>query len=124
MPTALSIPPIIVTARKMANAIAKYLIIFCIIEKKSLNMLENFMFSVNATIPIFLVMVFGFFLRTKNLINDNFVEVANKFVFVIALPTLVFLDLASTDFREVFDITYVVFCAGVTTICFFVSLNV
>ncbi len=83
-------------------------------------MLENFMFSVNATIPIFLVMVFGFFLRTKNLINDNFVEVANKFVFVIALPTLVFLDLASTDFREVFDISYVLFCAGVTTVCFFV----
>ncbi len=41
--------------------------------------MENFMFSLNVTIPIFLVMVLGWGLKQTGMLNDNFVTVANKF---------------------------------------------
>lgn len=42
--------------------------------------------------------------------DEPFVNKMNKFVFQAALPVLVFQDLATVDFREVWDIRFVVFC--------------
>ena len=39
--------------------------------------MSNFLFSINVTIPIFLVMVIGYFLRRIGMLNENFVTVAN-----------------------------------------------
>lgn len=80
--------------------------------------MSNFLFSVNVTIPIFLVMVLGYFLRRIGMLNDNFVTVANKFNFKVTLPFLVFKDLASVDIMHVFDLKYVLFCAIATSVCF------
>ena len=38
--------------------------------------MSNFMFSLNVTIPIFLVMVLGWGLRQTGMLNDNFVTVS------------------------------------------------
>lgn len=81
--------------------------------------MENFIFSLNATFPIFLVIVIGYFLKQINMLNEDFVTVANKFNFTITLPALVFKDLAAADIRQDFDGGYVLFCAAVTTISFF-----
>ena len=80
--------------------------------------MSNFLFSVNVTIPIFLVMVLGYFLRRIGMLNDNFVTVANKFNFKVTLPFLLFKDLASVNIMEVFDLRYVLFCAIATSVCF------
>lgn len=80
--------------------------------------MSNFLFSVNVTIPIFLVMVLGYFLRRIGMLNDNFVTIANKFNFKVTLPFLVFKDLASVDIMHVFDAKYVLFCAVATSVCF------
>ena len=45
--------------------------------------MSNFLFSINVTIPIFLVMVIGYFLRQIGMLNENFVTVANKFNFTV-----------------------------------------
>lgn len=79
----------------------------------------NFIYSLNATLPIFLVIVIGYGLMQKGMLNDNFVSVANKFNFKVTLPVLVFRDLSSANIREEFDMVFVLFCAVVTTICFF-----
>lgn len=39
------------------------------------------MFSLNATLPVFLVIVLGWFLMQKKMFNENFVDIINKFVF-------------------------------------------
>ena len=39
--------------------------------------MSNFLFSINVTIPIFLVMVIVYFLRRIGMLNENFVTVAN-----------------------------------------------
>lgn len=80
--------------------------------------MENFIFSLNVTIPIFLVMVLGWGLRQTGMLNDNFVAVANKFNFNVTLPVLLFRDISSVDIRAVFDLRYVMFCAIASSVCF------
>ena len=80
--------------------------------------MSNFLFSINVTIPIFLVMVIGYFLRQIGMLNENFVTVANKFNFKVTLPFLLFRDLSTVNIQEVFDLKYVLFCAIATSVCF------
>ena len=82
--------------------------------------MENFIYSINVTMPIFLVMVIGYILKQIGMLNDNFVTVANKFNFKVTLPFMLFKDIAGVDIKAVFDIKYVLFCAIVSTNCFWV----
>ena len=82
--------------------------------------MENFIYSINVTMPIFLVMVIGYILKQIGMLNDNFVTVANKFNFKVTLQFMLFKDIAGVDIKAVFDIKYVLFCAIVSTICFWV----
>ena len=82
--------------------------------------MENFIYSINVTMPIFLVMVIGYILKQIGMLNDNFVTVAKKFNFKVTLPFMLFKDIAGVDIKAVFDIKYVLFCAIVSTICFWV----
>lgn len=80
--------------------------------------MENFIYSVNVTFPIFLVMVIGYILKQIGMLNDNFVTVANKFNFRVTLPFMLFRDISGVDIKAVFDLKYVLFCAIVSTLCF------
>lgn len=82
--------------------------------------MENFIFSVDVTFPIFLVMVLGWGLKQIGMLNDDFVTVANRFNFKVTLPFMLFRDISSVDIREVFDLKYVLFCALASTACFWV----
>ena len=81
-------------------------------------MADNFLYSINVTLPIFLVMVIGYALKQSGMLNDNFVTVANKFNFKVTLPFMLFKELSGVNIREIFDIRYVIFCALVSTACF------
>ena len=80
--------------------------------------MSNFMFSLNATLPVFLVIVLGWFLMQKKMFNENFVDIINKFVFKVSLPVLLFKDIATTPIRDAFDPKFVIFCMVGTTIMF------
>lgn len=81
--------------------------------------MDSLIYSLNATLPVFLTILIGYGLRQIKMLNDSFVSVANKFNFKVTLPVMLFLDLASTNIRENFNLKYVLFCACVTTIMFF-----
>ena len=83
--------------------------------------MENLLFCLNATVPVFMLMVLGFFFRKINLFDDPFVNKANKFVFTIALPVLVFQDLATTDFISSWDTRFVLFCFVITVVSIFIA---
>lgn len=68
------------------------------------------MFSLNATMPVFLMMVLGCLLHRTSLLDDSFANKLNKFVFQIALPVQVFMNLAESDFHAVWNGRMVVFC--------------
>lgn len=78
--------------------------------------MEQLLFSLNATIPIFLVMVIGYTLKQLHIIDDGFVKTLNKFNFKVTLPALVFRDISSADFYSVWDTKYVLFCFLVTLV--------
>lgn len=77
---------------------------------------ENLMFSLNATVPVFMMMVFGWFVRKVNLLDEHSTAQINKFVFRTLLPALLFMDLSTADFRAVWDTEFVVFCITATLI--------
>jgi hypothetical protein len=80
--------------------------------------MENFIFSLNATMPVFLVIVAGWFFMQLKLFNREFLAVADKYVFKVALPVLLFRDIATTDLREGFQLKFVLFCMAATTVMF------
>lgn len=85
-------------------------------------LMENLIFSLNITLPIFLTIVVGYILRQIKLLDGNFVKILNKLNFNVTLPALVFVDLYEADFYEVWDTGYVLFCFIVTLICIVVIL--
>ena len=80
--------------------------------------MSDFIFSLNVTVPIFMVMVIGYILKQTGMLNDNFVTIANRFNFKVTLPVMLFRDISTVAIREVFDLKYVLFCAIVSTVCF------
>ena len=81
--------------------------------------MENFLFSLNATMPVFFVIVLGWVLMQVKLFNKEFLATADKYVFKVALPVLLFKDIATTNLREDMDWKFVFFCMAATTIMFF-----
>lgn len=81
--------------------------------------MEHLIFSLNATIPIFLTMVLGYLFKQCRMIDEPFVKVLNKFNFQVTLPVMLFEDLAGADFASVWDGKYVLFCFGVTFVSIF-----
>lgn len=85
-------------------------------DKGSVSM-ENLIFSLNATIPIFLVMVLGYLLRRFQVVDEPFVKTLNSFNYKITLPVLLFKDIAESNFQKVWDTKYVLYCFLATLIC-------
>lgn len=76
--------------------------------------MDNLIFSLNATVPVFLMMALGILFRKLGWMDEIFADKINKFVFMIPLPVLVFEDLATVDFEEVWNTRFVLFCLVVT----------
>lgn len=78
--------------------------------------MEQIIFSLNATIPVFLVMVIGYVLKNLHVVDEPFVKTLNSFNYKITLPVLLFRDIAESDFYSVWDTKYVLYCFLVTLV--------
>ena len=72
--------------------------------------MENLIFSLNATMPIFLMMVLGYVLHQIGWLDTDFASKLNKFVFLIPLPVNLFVQVSALDIRAAWDTRFVVFC--------------
>lgn len=86
--------------------------------------MDNLFFCLNATGPIFLMMILGLFFRHIGWMDEEFASKMNKFVFKVPLPLLLFGDLATVDFSEVWNVKFVIFCFMVTLICIIISAGI
>lgn len=77
-------------------------------------MIDSLIFSLNATIPVFLIMVLGYVLKRRGMFSEGFTNILDKFNFKVTLPILLFADLSASDFYEVWDTRFVLFCFFVT----------
>ena len=80
--------------------------------------MDNFVFSLGVTVPIFLIILLGGGLKRLGLLNDGFSAVADKFVFKVALPVQLFRDIATMDLEASFSGRFVLFCMAATTVMF------
>lgn len=78
--------------------------------------MDNLIFSLNATVPVFLMMLLGMVFRKIGLMDREFAAKLNRFVFQIALPVVLFQDLAGEDFSQAWDFSFVAFCFLATLI--------
>ncbi len=81
--------------------------------------MNNLIFSLNATLPIFILMVLGYVFNKIKLIDDNAAAWMNKFVFKVGLPVLLFGDLARQDFVGTWNPKFVLFCFCATILSIF-----
>ena len=72
--------------------------------------MDNLIFCLNVTVPIFLTLLLGYFFRRIGLFDETFVNRMNKFVFVIPLPVLL-LSLIHISGKEVVQL-YVKDCTS------------
>ena len=72
--------------------------------------MDNLIFSLNAMMPLFLLMVTGMVLRRFGVVSEPVANGMNKFVFVIGIPVLLFHDLATTDISKAWDPGFILFC--------------
>ena len=86
--------------------------------------MENLIFSLNATVPVFLMMVLGYLFHKIGWMDDEFASKMNRFVFRVPLPVLLFGDLAAVDFARVWNMKFVMFCFGVTVISIAASAGI
>ena len=76
--------------------------------------MNDLMFSLNATVPIFLLMLLGLFFNKVGIMEEDFANKINSFVFKGPLPVMLFLDLSTVNIQEAWDTKFVVFCFVVT----------
>ena len=75
--------------------------------------MQNLIFSLNATLPVFLVMVAGYALGQWGFLPPEFCRASDKLTFKITLPIMLFLDMGSVDILHDFQPKFVLFCFGV-----------
>ena len=86
--------------------------------------MDSLVFSLNATVPIFLMMVLGLFFNKIGWMDEEFANKMNKFVFRIPLPVLLFGDLAVVDIKEAWDTKFVIFCFIITLISITIAIGI
>ena len=80
------------------------------------DIFTNLIFSLNATMPLFIMMMVGFILKKLHFLDEHSTKAINQLVFKVFLPALLFVDLAGKDFVFIWDTKMVVFCFVVTVL--------
>lgn len=81
-------------------------------------MASNFLYSFNAVAPIFLIVLVGVALKRIGFVNDNFLDISEKLVFKIALPIMLFLEVARGSVSELANGSLIAFCVITVTASF------
>lgn len=82
--------------------------------------LSNFIYSVNVILPIFLLLLLGIFLKRIGFLKDSFTDIADKLVFKVGLPCMLFLDVAGASLSEFMSVKLVLFSVISVTVSFIV----
>lgn len=80
--------------------------------------MDSLVYSLNATMPVFLMIVAGYVFNRLGFFSDGFISSANRFLFTVCLPVMIFCDMSRSDIRTDFDSSLVLYSAVVTTIAF------
>ena len=74
-------------------------------------MLENLLFSVNMSLPLFVLLGLGMYLRKREIFTDDYVSRTTTIVYHYMLPAKMFLDVSAIDLSAAFDPRYLTIAA-------------
>jgi len=82
-------------------------------------LLQNFIISLEAVAPMFLIMSIGIFLRRKNFMNETEVKKLNKLVFHVFFPCLMFRNIYGAEIGDAVDLKMIVYgVVMILLVCF------
>ena len=73
--------------------------------------MDTLLFALNAVLPIILLIALGYFLKHVKFLDEHFLKGANKFVYKIALPSLLFYNIYKIESFEDIEWNHVVFAS-------------
>lgn len=85
-------------------------------------MWDIFVTSVNAVVPIILLILLGYALKRIGFLNQNFIKIGNKFVFKVCLPCMLFINIYD-KMNSFADIRWDVVIYSVIIICVIFALG-
>lgn len=85
--------------------------------------MDNLIYSLNATVPIFVIILIGWIFKKINFITDDFASLANKLTFKVFLPVLLFQEVSKMEFKKDFNPAFCAACFLITVCAvFFITL--
>ena len=73
--------------------------------------MDSFIYSLNATLPLFLLIVLGYFLQCTGYMKHEFASMCDKFVFNVTLPVTLFMNMSAVDLRTGgLNISFTLYC--------------
>ena len=85
-------------------------------------MLNVFVTSINAVIPIILLILLGYVLKRIKFLNGDFIKTGNKFVFKVCLPCMLCINIYD-NMNSFADIRWDVVAYSVIVICIIFGLG-
>lgn len=86
--------------------------------------MTSFIFALNAVMPIVLMIALGYILKRIKLISTDFAKAANKLVFKLFLPCMLFLNVYKIENTQKVNVSYIIYVLAVVLICFLLAFPV
>ena len=86
------------------------------------DIMDSFLFAVNAIAPIIIMVAIGYFLKRLGLISPEMTRGLHKLVFRLFLPAMLFLNVYRIESFSGIDLGYVFFAVIITLIVFVISI--
>lgn len=84
--------------------------------------MDSLIFAINAVAPIILMVTLGYLLKRIAWMDLKFTKMANKLVFRVFLPALLFLNIYKIESLAAFDLGYVLYAAIMVLAVFLLAL--
>lgn len=84
--------------------------------------MDSLLFALNAVAPIIIMVAIGYILKKIGFMKPDFAKAANKLVFRIFLPAMLFLNVYKIEQIGDIDVGYIIYAAAVVLVIFALSI--
>ena len=84
--------------------------------------MDSLIFAVNAVAPIIIMVAIGYFLKRIGFIGSDFAKMANRLVFHVFLPAMLFLNVYRIENIGAMDFSFVIYAAAMLIAVFLLAL--
>ncbi len=84
--------------------------------------MDSLIFAVNAILPIVIMVLVGYILKRIGFMTESFSKAANKLVFRLFLPSMLFLNVYNIKNISVSDFGYIIYVFLIVTVLFLLAL--